>query len=327
MYPGAVYLNQGKTYVVTELDTKDMVIYVKPTNVNYFTVINGSKDVNPTRRFAKILIMDEEYRFPISFEEITSSNQETETKPEVNYSAVKQEHPIAPSTDSVASLVVSRKRQRLEALAPPLFQEPDQIASASQDDSKGRLNYCVTGFVYYGRINICRSAWAYSKVAKITGRMIEKVPIPVPELAYDTYGLWFDLPYDVKLRLDALSLDYLGGVHACNHAVKSAITLHVLCDTKDLACECPSPEQTRERPFRIVVYDEVPGGSGICRAALPLSKPVFRDALQLLLSCPCEEGCSSCCHDYTCAELNIVIDKKAAVFILQYILHYKDIIC
>ena len=38
---------------------------------------------------------------------------------------------------------------------------------------------------------------------------------------------------------------------------------HIICNTSDLAPECPNPHDSRYYPERILLYDQHPGGIGV----------------------------------------------------------------
>ena len=38
---------------------------------------------------------------------------------------------------------------------------------------------------------------------------------------------------------------------------------HIICNTSDLASECPNPHDSRYYPERILLYDQHPGGIGV----------------------------------------------------------------
>lgn len=38
---------------------------------------------------------------------------------------------------------------------------------------------------------------------------------------------------------------------------------HIMCNSSDLAPECPNPHDSRYYPERILLYDQHPGGLGV----------------------------------------------------------------
>ncbi|CAN0256754.1 unnamed protein product [Scytosiphon promiscuus] len=46
-------------------------------------------------------------------------------------------------------------------------------------------------------------------------------------------------------------------------------------------------------------------------------RAVLSKALELIEGCPCPDGCLSCIHDHSCTGYNAIIDKRAALVILE----------
>jgi DEAD/DEAH box helicase domain-containing protein len=181
----------------------------------------------------------------------------------------------------------------------------------------GRLSSTLGSRAHYGRLNISQEVFGFKKIWKQNGGVFEVVDLSLPIVAYQTFGVWLDIPLDIKLQLDARGLDFLAGMHAANHAIIGVLPLFVKCERTDLGSECPSALQQRAKPMRCMVYDKRPGGTGIVAAAFKQLASILRAAIALCIDCPCVEGCPSCVYDLGCSQYNFVIDKAAAVLILQ----------
>lgn len=183
-------------------------------------------------------------------------------------------------------------------------------------NSLSRQRSSQAGRTHVGRVQVIVEAFGYNKIHKRSGMIFETVDLSLPPHEFVTSAMWADIPLSVKHELDRDGLDFLGGQHAAAHAVMAVLPRHVLCDRADLGTECCSPYQTRARPLRTIVYDAVPGGSGIAQAAFDKAASIFQDALDLVRQCPCDDGCPACLYDLACSEFNIVLDKRAAIKIL-----------
>jgi DEAD/DEAH box helicase domain-containing protein len=74
------------------------------------------------------------------------------------------------------------------------------------------------------------------------------------------------------------------------HAVAPAF---LLCQSQDFGVS----ERLRDPHFEapaVFIYDQAPGGSGLAETLIEKLIPVLRAGLELVESCPCEEGCPSC---------------------------------
>jgi DEAD/DEAH box helicase domain-containing protein len=173
------------------------------------------------------------------------------------------------------------------------------------------------GHTKFGRVQVIKHAWGFTKIWKRSGLVFETCDLSLPPIEYLTQAIWYDMTLALKSSLDAAGLDFLGGCHGASHAVMSVLPLFVMCDHADLGTECPSPVQIRARPLRFIVYDKHPGGVGIAEAAFKVAGDVMKAALNLVSVCPCDDGCPACIHYMHCAEFNYVLDKRATLAILQ----------
>ena len=97
----------------------------------------------------------------------------------------------------------------------------------------------------------------------------------------------------------------------------AVLPLFVLSDRGDVGTEHAHALQTRPRPPRLVVFDRAPGGNGVSGALYDAAPAVLRAARALVRDCACEDGCPGCVHDLRCPEFNSVVDKRAALMILD----------
>lgn len=137
--------------------------------------------------------------------------------------------------------------------------------------------------------------------------------LDLPPETYDTLANVVTLP-------NALEGDdparYLGGVHGCEHALMTIAPLLAGCDRGDLGSswyafhpDCLSPA--------VFVYDQTPGGVGLCEKLYESFSGWTKSALQILTSCSCEEGCPACLLSARCEVGNDALDKAYAVAILK----------
>ena len=75
----------------------------------------------------------------------------------------------------------------------------------------------------------------------------------------------------------------------------------------------------RSKPSRVLLYDKQPGGTGISSQVRPIFGNLLEAARDLIKGCECDEptGCPSCCHHTDCNQYNAVLDKRAALMVLE----------
>jgi DEAD/DEAH box helicase domain-containing protein len=163
--------------------------------------------------------------------------------------------------------------------------------------------------VWVGKVVIRERVVGYVKQRVFTGRVLEEVPLELPEVSFPTEALWFHPPEAVPPH------QIPGGIHALEHAMIGLLPLFVLAERQDIGgisypfYPRPLPSGTGPTVF---IYDGYPGGVGYARAAAQRFPEWVRATLELLKRCPCEEGCPRCVLSPKCGNGNQYLDKRAA---------------
>ncbi len=133
-------------------------------------------------------------------------------------------------------------------------------------------------------------------------------PLDLPPETYDTVGVRFDLP---SLSEEDY-LGQLGGIHGIEHSLLAVAPLLAGCDRGDLGSAWFPLFTDTFRPA-VFVFDRIPGGVGLSEALFDSLGGWIRAALQLLETCPCEDGCPSCLMSPRCDSMNDNLSKKWTV--------------
>jgi DEAD/DEAH box helicase domain-containing protein len=140
--------------------------------------------------------------------------------------------------------------------------------------------------------------------------------LDLPPLVFDTDGFWLAIPHMVESATQSHHIDFLGSLHAIEHAVIGMFPLVVMSDRNDLA-----GFSTLYHPqlgcAAIFVYDAIPGGAGLSKMAYAKLGKLLAYTLKAIKECPCESGCPSCVHSPKCGSGNRPIDKHGAIFLLE----------
>ncbi|MDZ7665492.1 MAG: DEAD/DEAH box helicase [Desulfotignum sp.] len=236
-HDGAVYLHQGKSYVVTRFDHDKGTVEVIPKEVNYYTRAWSSKST-------RIIRVDD------------------------------------------------------------------------QKAVKGTR-------VGFGRVRITEQVTGFDRKLVATGRSMGMVPLDLPELAFETQGLWIQIPDQVRDRIESHRMHFMGGIHAMEHAAIGIMPLLVMTDRNDLG-GISIPFHDQVGTAAVFVYDAVPGGLGLCRQAFECADRFLLTTLETIVSCGCDTGCPACVHSPKCGSGNRPIDKHAARQILEQMISLPD---
>ncbi|WP_022663197.1 DEAD/DEAH box helicase [Paucidesulfovibrio longus] len=173
--------------------------------------------------------------------------------------------------------------------------------------------------LHLGRLRVTEEITGYEKRSVRGGKMLGIIPLDLPPLVFETEGIWFLVPDEMRRRCEDNYLHFMGGIHALEHAAIGILPLLVLTDRNDLG-GISTPFHAQTAGPAVFIYDGLPGGAGLTRQAFHKGEELFRATAQAVRGCECELGCPSCVHSPKCGSGNRPIDKAAALFLLDEIL-------
>lgn len=243
IYEGAVYMHQGKTYLVKKLDLSNKIALCVEADLKYYT---------RTRDYTDVHVNGGKTAYPVK----------------------------------VSNIQLSR--------------------------TTAKANACKVTTNWFGFYRIWRGS----------NQIFDRVELSLPSYSYNSQAVWIPVPQSIKAAVNKQNFDFRGGLHAASHALLNVVPLHIICNSSDLAPECPNPHDRRYYPERILLYDQHPGGLGVSVQVQPLFTELLTAALQLLTSCYClgDAGCPNCVQSFACHEYNEVLHKDAAIMILKGVL-------
>jgi len=165
-----------------------------------------------------------------------------------------------------------------------------------------------------GELTITESYPSY--VVKSSDVVIKKHTLDLPPSSFQTVGLWFTVPEQIREEIKEQGLSFDGGLHALEHAIIAMAPMFAMCDRWDIGGLSTAVHADTGKAT-IFVYDGFEGGIGISENLYQNIKPLLEKTLQLIETCECKEGCPSCIYSPKCGNGNEPLDKKAAHIILQ----------
>lgn len=175
------------------------------------------------------------------------------------------------------------------------------------------------GVAYLGQVRVSSQVIGYRRLQQFSEAVLGDEPLEMPANQYDTVALWWDVPADLGAELGRRGLDFLGGLHATEHAAIGILPLFAMCDRWDIGGLSTPLHPDTEIP-QIFIYDGFPGGVGIAEKGFQLLTELWSATLDVVSQCPCADGCPSCVQSPKCGNFNHPLDKQAAILILQYLL-------
>jgi DEAD/DEAH box helicase domain-containing protein len=170
--------------------------------------------------------------------------------------------------------------------------------------------------VFLGKLRVTETITGYEKRSVSGQRLLSVVPLDAPPFVFETEGLWFEIPDAARIATENELLHFMGAIHALEHAAIGILPLLVMTDRNDLGGISTPMHAQVGRPA-VFIYDGLPGGAGLTRAAFADADALFRATRAAIAECPCETGCPSCVHSPKCGSGNRPIDKAGALFLLD----------
>ncbi|MEI2689968.1 MAG: DEAD/DEAH box helicase [Anaerolineae bacterium] len=229
VHPGAVYLHQGESYLVTRFDAAMGLAVLRPAEVDYYTTPREWSDVRIVRSLA---------------------------------------HRPIPG-----------------------------------------------GFAYFGMVRAASQVVGYRRLRHYSEELLGEEMLELPQTTFETAALWWDLAPEIVAACQRRGLDFLGGIHAAEHACIGILPLFAMCDRWDIG-GLSTPRHADTDAPQIFIYDGFPGGVGIAERGFQDLPALWRAAHEVIAACPCEAGCPSCIHSPKCGNNNQPLDKAAAKLIL-----------
>jgi len=147
-------------------------------------------------------------------------------------------------------------------------------------------------------------------------RLLGVRELKLPQVEFETVGVWLTLPEELRQELEERGLDWHGGLHGAEHALIAIAPFYAMSDRWDIG-GVSTPLHPDLGSGAIFVYDGYPGGIGITEKLYELLPEWLAAAWKLVRDCPCEEGCPSCIYSPKCGNQNRPLDKEAARLILK----------
>lgn len=162
--------------------------------------------------------------------------------------------------------------------------------------------------VGYGHLTIARQVFSYREIhfsGIEHGRQVER---GWPPLEFETDGLFLQLGSSSRQDTDTEA-----SIRAAEHLLLSAAPAVVACDPYDI-------DATSDR-MAIYLYDSFGGGIKLTEPVFSRFDEVLALAIEIVATCPCNDGCPACIMLTRRPEGNRDLSKHGALHLLQALQH------
>ncbi|MFZ2359824.1 MAG: DEAD/DEAH box helicase [Anaerolineae bacterium] len=175
------------------------------------------------------------------------------------------------------------------------------------------------GYAYFGHVRATSQVIGYRRLRHYSDEVLGEEMLELPQSTFETAALWWDLAPEIVAACQRRGLDFLGGIHAAEHACIGMLPLFAMCDRWDIGGLSTPRHADTDMP-QVFIYDGFPGGVGIAQRGFQDLPALWRATYEVIAACPCEAGCPSCIQSPKCGNNNQPLDKAAAKLILGMLL-------
>ena len=175
-----------------------------------------------------------------------------------------------------------------------------------------------------GRLRVTENITAYETRKLFSHTLLSKNPLDLPPQTFETVGFWIEIEPELAIKIHKADLDFMGGIHAVEHALISMFPLFAVCDRNDIG-GISTPFHPQIEKGAIFVYDGYPGGIGLAARGYDIIMPLMEKTKELVASCTCSLGCPACIHSPKCGSGNKPLDKTAALELLRFLCGEKNL--
>ncbi|MCC7354849.1 MAG: DUF1998 domain-containing protein, partial [Anaerolineae bacterium] len=172
---------------------------------------------------------------------------------------------------------------------------------------------------YFGRVRVRSQVIGYWRLQQYSEAVMGEEVLDLPAQTFETQALWWDVPPEAVQAVGRAGLDFLGGIHAVEHAAIGILPLFAMCDRWDIGGLSTPRHPDTDLP-QVFIYDGFPGGVGIAQEGFRRLAELWKATLAVIRDCPCAVGCPSCIQSPKCGNNNDPLDKAAARLVLEKLL-------
>ncbi len=199
---------------------------------------------------------------------------------------------------------------RVDYFTSPLTEKETTILELLGKRKEGSLHCWI------GRVRVTEWVVGYERKKIFGQEKLGQEELELPPVEFETVALWFAAPRSFEETLRERSEDFMGALHASEHAAISLFPVLALCDRNDLG-GISIPHHPQVGCGAVFVYDGHEGGVGIAEAGFERLPELLDRVDDLLASCSCEAGCPSCIQSPKCGNGNRPLDKQGAARLIR----------
>ena len=293
VHEGAVYVHQGRVYVVEEL-ADDVALVRQKAAVGYRTRARSRSSVR--------IIAERE-------QQVWGRPGQTTPEDRREPSAREPEEPAGPGGDPSGSSI-------------PASTDPNPAGSGRAGSSPGDAPESPTTPAItwsFGSVEVTSQVTGYQRMALPGGEVVSQHALEMDEHVLPTAAVWWTIPQEVCEAAGLEPTDLPGALHAAEHASIGMLPLLATCDRWDIGGLSTAMHPQTGAPT-VFVHDGHAGGAGFAERGYRAGRDWLEATLAVIEGCGCASGCPSCVQSPKCGNNNEPLDKAGAAVLLRLLL-------
>ena len=293
VHEGAVYVHQGRVYVVEEL-ADDVALVRQKAAVGYRTRARSRSSV-------RIIAEREQQVWGRSGQTTPGDSREP--------SAREPEEPAGPGGGPSGSSI--------PASTGPGPADVGPTSSAPSDAPEPTGTSAITWS--FGSVEVTSQVTGYQRMALPGGEVVSQHALEMDEHVLPTAAVWWTIPQEVCEAAGLEPADLPGALHAAEHASIGMLPLLATCDRWDIGGLSTAMHPQTGAPT-VFVHDGHAGGAGFSERGYRAGRDWLEATLAVIEGCGCASGCPSCVQSPKCGNNNEPLDKAGAAVLLRLLL-------
>lgn len=285
VHPQAIYLHQGRSYFVENLDLENGQAILKPAESDYYTEPLINENIEKVEVYREQVVPAGQ----IYLGEVDVTTQVTgfrKTRWYTNENLGGEELEMPSTTLRTVAYWLSISKAAIDQL------ETNNLWSASPIDY---------GINWEKQRSLVRERDQYvcQNCGKAENGLQHHVHHKIPFRQFSSYILANQLDNLVTLcsachRQAEMMVRMRSGLSGLAYAIGHLAPLFIMCDTNDLGAYFDPQSNLSEGQPVVILYDHVPAGIGLSENIFEIHARLIQATLDLVEECSCQDGCLSC---------------------------------
>ena len=171
----------------------------------------------------------------------------------------------------------------------------------------------------FGSVEVTSQVTGYQRMALPGGEVVSQHALEMDEHVLPTAAVWWTIPQEVCEAAGLEPTDLPGALHAAEHASIGMLPLLATCDRWDIGGLSTAAHPQTGAPT-VFVHDGHAGGAGFAERGYRAGRDWLEATLTVIEGCGCASGCPSCVQSPKCGNNNEPLDKAGATVLLRLLL-------